>query len=352
MRKSFLIRIHAVAGLFAGLFILLMSISGSLLVFHEELDELQFPNVTFIAGRGNITSDSALAAVKHYFPNARISSLLLPLTAKSPFVFSLATPTAPVAIQAFLHPQTGELLGTRGGGTDVRHNFMGWLAGFHNSFRLGKTGEWLLVFFALLFIVSLLTGMLLYRRQLVPVLSFKRSIYRRRNLHQVIGTWALLFNLMIAITGFWMQRYVFKKSFYASSVPYKQVVTKSPPLAFKIDSSLSGIKNTHADFTPYVLYFPQAANGKTAVYGSRASNSFIHSKKYADRVMLDSAGHIASTAFVTDISADDRYDIINAQVHYGRYGGWGVKLLYVLFGLSGAILSITGFLLWIRKNLH
>jgi uncharacterized iron-regulated membrane protein len=184
------------------------------------------------------------------------------------------------------------------------------------------------------------------------VLCFKRSLYRRKNLHQVIGIWALLFNLVIAISGFWMQRYVFKKPFYAASVPYKQVITSSPPLAFKLDAALNNIKNSYEDFTAYVLYFSQAANGKTAVYGSRASNSFIHSKKYADRIMLDSAGHIASTAFVTDISADDRYDIINAQVHYGRYGGWVVKLLYMLFGLSGAILSITGFLLWIRKKLH
>lgn len=352
MSKSLLFKIHTIAGLFAGIFVLLMSISGSILVFHEELDQLQFPKVASISGVCSVTADSAYAVVHHNFPGAQISSLLLPETVASPFVFNLATPQAPVTFQAFLHPQTAKLIGTRGGGSDLRHHFMSWLAGFHNSFRLGRTGEWLLGFFALVFLVSLVTGILLYRRQLIPVIGFRRNIYRRRNLHQLIGTWALLFNLMVAITGFWMQRYVFKKSFYASSVPYKQVVTASPPLSFALDPALNNIKNTYADFTPYVLYFPQAPNGKTAVYGSRSSNSFIHSKKYADRIMLDSGGHISSTAFVTDIVEGDRYDIINAQVHYGRYGGWAVKVLYVVFGLSGAILSITGFLLWLRKKWH
>ena len=52
---------------------------------------------------------------------------------------------------------------------------------------------------------------------------------------------------------------------------------------------------------------------------------------------------IARTAFVNEIDASSRYDIINAQVHYGQYGGLPVKVVYCLFGLTGGLLSITGF---------
>ncbi len=37
-------------------------------------------------------------------------------------------------------------------------------------------------------------------------------------------------------------------------------------------------------------------------------------------------------------------------LHYGQYGGKGIKLLYCFFGLSGAVLWITGLLLWYRRK--
>jgi uncharacterized iron-regulated membrane protein len=99
-----------------------------------------------------------------------------------------------------------------------------------------------------------------------------------------------------------------------------------------------------------VVFFAGSEKRKTAVYGSRSSNAFIHSRKFADAVFLDSTGAVARTAFVDQVNAGDRYDIINSQMHMGRYGGWPVKVLYAVLGLSGGILSITGALLWMRKK--
>jgi uncharacterized iron-regulated membrane protein len=353
MKRSALLTIHSVSGLFAGLFILLMSLSGAALVWHEELDRLQFPAFQSPANTPVCGIDSCYRTLHRNYPGAQISSCVLPENASQPYQFTLYDSSyfnGSRPMQVFLHRQTAALIGTRGGSKDAAQNFMSWLSAFHNSFHAGKTGEWLLGFFALVFLLSLLTGFVLFRKQIGPVLLFRRGVYRIGNLHQLIGIYALLFNLVIAFSGFWMQRYVFKKSFYAASVPYKAILTASPPASFPIDSALGAIAKVYPDFTPAVIYFAQSENGKTAVYGSRNSNSFIHSKKYADRIVLDSAGGIAKTAFVTDISPADRYDIINAQVHYGRYGGWLVKLLYTLLGLSGAALSITGFLLWLRKK--
>ena len=66
--------------------------------------------------------------------------------------------------------------------------------------------------------------------------------------------------------------------------------------------------------------------------------------------MLDSAGGIAKTRMINENSADDKYDIINSQLHMGKFGGMGIKIIYFVFGLSGALLSIAGFLLWIKRK--
>jgi uncharacterized iron-regulated membrane protein len=117
-----------------------------------------------------------------------------------------------------------------------------------------------------------------------------------------------------------------------------------------MDSSFNKLKEQYPAFTGYVIYFAQSRKGKTAVYGNRNTNSFIHSKKFADVVFLDSTGQIAKTAFVNEIDPSSRYDIINSQVHFGQYGGIAVKIIYFLFGLGSGILSITGFLLWVKRK--
>lgn len=349
MKKSFIFHIHSFAGLLSGLFILLMSLSGAALVFHEELD--QQPGIRSWPLK-NLSVDSCYQAIQKYYPHAQVSNCTLAETNTIPVSFiiydsSYKGGTRPMEV--FLHPQTGQIVKTRGGGGDMQHNFMSWLSKFHNSFHLGKTGEWLLGFFALVFLLSIITGLILFRKNVLAVLLFRREVYSRNNLHQLIGVYALIFNLVIAVTGFWMQRYVFKKDFY-SSYNYTPVLKPSPPLLFSFDSAFSALQTKHPGFTASVIYFAQSKKGQMAVYGSRSINSFIHSRKFADAVFLDSSGAVANTRFVNEISAGDRYDIINSQVHMGKYGGMPVKIIYFLFGLAGSLLSITGFLLWIKRK--
>jgi uncharacterized iron-regulated membrane protein len=351
MKKNFIFYIHSFAGLVSGLFILLMSLSGAALVFHEDIDSFQQPEFS-VKDYNNLTVDSAYNDLRQRFPYAQISSCRLPVNKETAFIFSVYDPSykeGKNAAEIFIHPQTGGYLGIRGGSDDMKYNFMSWLSKFHNSFHLGKTGEWLLGFFSLVFLLSLITGFILFRKNIMAVLLCKKAVYKRSNLHQLIGVYALVFNLMIAITGFWMQRYVFKKEFYAS-YDYTPVLKASPSLPFKFNSAFAQVKKTYPDFTAAVIYFAQSNSGKTAVYGSRASNAYIHSKKFADVIMLDSAGGIAKTRMLNENSADDKYDIINSQLHMGKYGGVGIKIIYFVFGLSGGLLSITGFLLWIKRK--
>jgi uncharacterized iron-regulated membrane protein len=348
MKKGFIFTIHSFAGLLSGLFILLMSLSGALLVFHEELDSLAYPAVIKEGDKELISIDSCYRGFQKEYPHAQISNCHIPENTTTPFIFSVYDPSfnnGMKPMQVFIHPQTGAILKTRGS----RDSFMSWVDTLHGSLHMGKKGEWLLGFFAMVFLVSIITGIIMYRKNMVAVLLLKKRVFRKNNLHQVIGVYALLFNLMVGITGFWMQRYVFKKEFY-QSYDYTPVLKASPGLFYSVDSSFEKLRKKYPAFTGHVVYFAQSKKGQTAVYGSQSTNSFIHSKKYADAIFLDSTGGIASTRFIGKIDPADRYDIISSQVHYGKYGGWPVKIIYCLFGIAGSILSITGFLLWYRKR--
>jgi uncharacterized iron-regulated membrane protein len=352
MKKSFLHSLHGTAGLIAGFFVLLMSLSGSVLVFHEEIDKAQWPKIEAIEGLPVLSIDRIYRAVQLRFPHAKISNGYRATHANEPFVITIYDSSyfsGKKGLQLLLHPQTATIIGKHGGSEDFSGNPTAWLSRFHNSFQLNKTGEWLLGFFGTVFLISIITGLILYRKDLIPVLLFRRSALQHSSWHPLIGTWALLFNLMIAASGIWMQRYVFKPDFYKTWPEFTSEWKASPSLPYNLDSALQVVQHTNG-FTPYVYYFARTASAKTAVYGSRPGNAFIHNKKFADAVFLDSTGKSVKTAFVNEIASEDRRDIINAQLHYGRWGGWPVKLLYSLFGLSSGILSITGAILWFRRR--
>lgn len=345
--RNFIFNLHSIAGLIAGFFILLMSISGAVLVFHDELNAIQQPTLKNINNSQSNVDDN-FAAVKKQYPTAQISSCALPTENDKPLTFIIYDSIPGKNIETrkvFLNPQTGEILKT----TQVGSGFADWLSKFHNSFHLGKIGEWLLGFFSIIFFISIVSGIIIFRKKIVPVLLFKKTIYNKRNLHQLVGVYALLFNLMIAVTGFWMQRYVFKKEFYSSN-NYAASLKATPLLPYKFDEAFKKLQLVYPNFTAYTIYFAQSPKGKTAVYGSRASNAYIHSKKFADVIFLDSTGNISNTRFVNEIDAADRYDIINSQLHMGNFGGVGIKIIYFIFGLSGSLLSITGFFIWYNRR--
>lgn len=348
MKKGFILSIHSIAGLISGLFILSMSLSGAVLVFDDELDRLQYPAVSFHDNKKIISIDSCYQALQAKYPRSQISNCRIAHSITQPFIFSLydsSFKNGAESMKTFLHPQTAEILKVSGS----KSSPVSWIGRLHGSFHLGKKGEWLVGFFGLVFLLSIVTGTIMYRRNVWAVLTFRKRVFRRANLHQLIGVYALIFNIMIGFTGYWRQRYVFKKEFY-KSYNYTPVVKKSPALFYSVDSSLNQLKEQFPDFTAHVVYFAQSRKGMTAIYGSRSTNSFIHSKDFADGIFLDSTGSIASTRLINEITSANRYDIISAQIHNGKYGGMPVKIIYCLFGLASGALSITGFLLWYRRR--
>ena len=79
MKKKRLFTIHSVSGLFAGVFILVLSLSGALLVFHDEIDALQKPKVgLYDRNKKILTVNNCYAIIKQQYPDAVISNCTMP----------------------------------------------------------------------------------------------------------------------------------------------------------------------------------------------------------------------------------------------------------------------------------
>src|SRR6476646_1296743 len=88
MKRGFIFKMHSIAGLLSGLFVLAMSLSGSLLVFHDELDKLAFPVVKNWPLPA-LPVDSCYRSLQKQYPHAQISNCMLADNAAEPILFTI-----------------------------------------------------------------------------------------------------------------------------------------------------------------------------------------------------------------------------------------------------------------------
>jgi uncharacterized iron-regulated membrane protein len=250
---------------------------------------------------------------------------------------------------AYYHPYTGQLLGQR----NARTHCLGWLLGLHYSLLAGKTGELLVGLLSVCLLFLVVTGTIIYRKHVWKVLTFRNS-FRFSNwritsssLHRLIGVWSLVFNLIMAITGFWMLRYVFLPDTYAEE---KKPIPANLPFSVSLDSLQGASRQLLPDFKIRSIHLPKKAGDKITLYGQVEGQNPLFND-FSNSIQFDPlTGKVGSVVSVSTQSITDQWDAMAYPLHAGKFGGLVVKGLYSLLGLTPAALSITGFLLWWRRK--
>lgn len=338
---------HSILGLITGALLLVVSLSGSIMVFSQEIDHQLNPTLLKVAvGNKKASLDSIYNNARSIFPDKYIRFRNLPKTAD--VAIELSIEHNEEWIFAYFNPYTGEYLGCR----NARTYFLGWLLGMHYSLLTGKFGELIVALLGVTLMLSVITGAYVYRKQLLNVLLFKARIsFKKRHrafssLHRVIGVWSLLFNLLFAITGFWMLRYTLLPETYAEQKP----ITK---IAYDIPLSLDSLKKViekDNSFTVTSVFLPHKKKDLIIIYGAVANQSAIYTE-YVNSIEFDGAtGKEVSRSIINDKSAWDKWDMMVFPLHAGLYGNVLVKIIYCIAGMSPALLSISGFLLWIKRK--
>ena len=113
-KRGILFTIHHPAGLFTGLFILLMSLSGSVLIFRHELDQKAGCCSNFLSPA--LPVDSVYRLIRQYYPHAQISSCNSLDGPTDPLSFSFMTlrQNGEKALEVFCIRKTGKRFGKPG----------------------------------------------------------------------------------------------------------------------------------------------------------------------------------------------------------------------------------------------
>ena len=248
--------------------------------------------------------------------------------------------------KVFVHPYTAEII------KDLNYHtqFTSWLLKLHYSLHAGIFGRILILLFGILFLLSLISGIYLYRKSILKALVFKVKLKKKNkksfysSLHRYVGVWALLLNIVLVITGIVLSYGVAKAG----------LNTPKPPASPKIVTSVNGImdnlkKNT-PEFTPTYMRLPKQETAKITINGSFEKDPFFLSEFFNSFEIDYKTGKILSVKKISEASLLEKLDSVVTPFHYGEYGGIWIKILYSFIGLSGPFLSITGFYLWWKRK--
>jgi len=351
-----LFALHRWLGLLSGIFLLFIGLSGSLLTFKKPLEQWLHPALYEIHQPGNrISIDSAYSIIYSKYGSRFAScSLDIPASSTNVYEFTLEQPVENFYSRGSyvvdLHPYSGVIL-REGYCNEMSTSLIHWMIYFHDSFHLGKIGMFVVTLSSLIIFLSMITGILFYGKKIAGVLLFRFSLKRKskmqvyRTIHLYIGVWALLFNIIVCFTGFWMMKSTLSPDAWKMDTQVKKM-----RLSISLDSCLVKSRQVLPGFLPDFISIPFAQDESVEIDGNMENSSRL---MYGDAssVMFDPRNETVTG--VTDIaqaSFPKNFTAMFWQLHIGGYGGVVVRILYCIGGLMPGTLAVSGYILWWKRK--
>lgn len=357
--KRLLFSIHSWFGLITGIFLLLLGLSGSILVFKDELDETIYHKVLTVKPQGKkISLDSLYKIITNKYSNLDGIAWLNPLAAKDQsYHFRLYLNDARLESYDLgainINQYTGEMLRS-GRSDDLEVGWIEWIYQFHFSLHLGVPGAALTAIFGLTMLISIITGFVVYRKFIRKVLTFKVKIKTKNwrmlssDLHRVVGVWSLFLNVIVFFTGFWMNLFAFD----SGSWEKEKIPTPNNTLVkASLDKMYAESLQKMPDLVPNYVYLPTQANKKFSVRGNLKGQNPMFAG--GNVVQFDAqTGEFLNMGRFENLVFWEKVETLFFPLHVGNYGGIPVKILYIILGLTPGLLAITGFMLWWRHKMR
>lgn len=222
-RRKLWLKVHLWLGLILGFFLALFAVTGSILVFYEEINTLLHPDLMTVSsskqGEKSFQPFSSImtAATATMPANATPRFINYPKEITSSYVINYRVPVAnndqPDEWQMFIDPYSAKVLGTlqvKKAEAIFPSQFIPIMFRLHFALLAGETGGIIVGIMAVIMVFSVLTGLILWwpltgnwRR----VLSIKPNASTERfnhDLHQSFGFYSFLPLLLILISGIYM----------------------------------------------------------------------------------------------------------------------------------------------------
>lgn len=199
-------QIHLWSGLTVGVYIVAISVSGSVLVYRSELRQTFEPEPRYVTVSGTRMTEETLTEVaQQTYPDHHVARVILREDPARAATVTLNREGAPT--QILFDPYTGADLGHR---LPVAYRLTTWLLDLHDNLLYGETGRRVNGFGAIALTLLGITGGVIwwpgYQTWQRSLLVDWRANWRRLiwSLHSALGVWFFLFVILWGVTGIYL----------------------------------------------------------------------------------------------------------------------------------------------------
>jgi uncharacterized iron-regulated membrane protein len=350
--RSSLKTIHTWIGIVSGLFLSVVALTGSIIVFRSEFERAALPRGDAPGQTRRASLDAAAQEILRLRPDARVRRVRIPSADGDPYVFQVQSKekrTDHIVSDA----STGRVLGT------VESGWVDWMIDLHRNLLVGNTGRSLVGVIGIILFVISATGLLMW---LTGARSWRAWTSVRRQgsatrfnyeLHRASGLWSYAFLALISFTGIEL---AFPQTFRnaVQSITGKPVTMASPKkvrgeMALSLDEYLRLGRAAMPDGVPMEMRLPDKGKGPVELRLYRAGDL----GPSGNHVYLDPAsGAVLAVDRIVDRPLGARFLAAFSPIHYAQFGGLTSKIAWSLFGLSPLLLFVTGLIAWWRPKVR
>ena len=342
---------HAWLGLFVSAFMYIICLSGTLAVFHQELERWEQPQIPE-------TTEVDIQAIDKAYDNFVAA---YPEDTEHMYVVFPGSGIPRVVVENdhvahFVNPD-GSL------GEVEQSNWTKMLVDLHLYLHLPKSFGMIVVSaFGALLCALILSGFLAHPRIIKDAFRFRRGgtgLQENIDLHNRFSVWAAPFHIMIGVTGayFGLTTVLIglaSQAFYGgdNQAVMDELFTPEPVLEQplqrpQIGRAMEYISQHNPEGSPLFLTVHEPDTpGQFIEFFVKQPGRLIYSENYR----FDVQGNFIETAGYRDGETAKQVIYSMYRLHFGEFAGSASKLLYFVLGMMLTVVSATGINIWLNKR--
>lgn len=344
-------KLHKILGLSFALILLIIAATGCILIFTEELNLHQHSTVEPSAEI--IDYRFALANFIESYPGSRIRSIYIPRIAgeaadtKSWLVF-MERPEHAGRWVGELDPYAGQIVSEHA----YESTLFRWIFALHTGTLFGRLGGVLFWVAAFSLFLSGISGFWIYRKAISKLFNFKflkRSWRKPVMVHSIVGTWSLVFIILMSATGAFLM--------YLVVPPKLREATPISPTRSEAIIKLADLGVAHAIVSKAVpqakivnISFKFVEEGEPQIIYTLLDRSALPWNKWSRVYLNGDTGLIQSIEQPNEATLYRRFVMTVVTLHFGFYGSELTQSVYFIFGILIFTLPISGLFIWLKRR--
>jgi len=379
--KKWSAKLHLWFGLSVGLIVFVVSLTGTMYVFKDEIQDQLRKDVIYVKAQTitqnplsiEILKEKVSLEINEKFP---ISSVEIPLDKNKSYEFLYYEKDkkgwnyfdeVKINKLVYVNQYNGQILGIY----NEKYDLFPILKSIHWSLLLkADWGKYVVGIPVVLFIMMLITGIILWWPKNKSaakgrfwfkwenVKTWKRKNY---DLHNILGFYASFIALLLSLSGIYFAYPWVKNAFNltlsrSSELPKEKEIKSPDSLLAKNNAVFDLTAQETKNLYPESSSFRIPLNGKNKK-GKELKNIPVtvygEDRKFAIRnqIVFDKySGKLLSNKPHQQLNNAEKYANANYDVHTGSYFGLVGKIIWFIAGLICTSLPVTGFLVWWGKK--